>query len=151
MADISIRPTLKFLKAGALAAAIVFLALEIAYLVSWQQYIPYHWVMILPPLVLLWPAARWARREATQAVVTADRLRYGTGIVSKTTRTIQLSKVQDVRVEQRLSQRIFNVGNLSIETAGGASRLTLLRVDDPHKLAEEILNRAQAGANTGTV
>jgi uncharacterized membrane protein YdbT with pleckstrin-like domain len=59
--------------------------------------------------------------------------------------------VQDVRVEQRLSQRIFNVGNLSIETAGEASRLTLLRVDDPHKLAEEILNRAQAGANTGTV
>ena len=150
MADISIRPTLKFLKAGAAAAAAVFLALEIAYLVSWQQYIPQHWVMILPPLVLLWPAARWARREATQAVVTADRLRYETGIASKTTRTIQLAKVQDVRVEQRLSQRIFNVGNLSIETAGEASRLTLPRVDDPHKLAEEILNRAQAGNSAGT-
>jgi len=83
--------------------------------------------------------------------VTADRLLYETGIAAKTTRTIQLSKLQDVRVTQRVAQRVFNVGDLSIETAGEASRLTLKRVDDPHKLAEEILNRAQAGPSAGPV
>ncbi len=151
MPDIIIRPTTKFLKAGAIAAAIVFLGLEIAYLALWEGQFPHHWVMILPPLVLLWPAARWLRRQAQRTVVTGDRLRYETGLASKTTRTIQLAKVQDVRVQQRLAQRVFNVGDLSIETAGEASRLTLARVDDPHKLADEIMNRAQAGQAAGPV
>jgi len=151
MPDIVIRPTAKFLKAGAIACAIVILGLEIAYLALWQRQIPSHWVMVLPPLLLLWPAAHWVRRQTTRTVVTGDRLRFEKGIASKTTRTIQLSKVQDVRVEQRLSQRMCNVGDLSIETAGEASRLTLASVDDPHKLADEILNRAQSGPSHGAV
>ena len=75
-----------------------------------------------------------------------DRLRYETGMTSKSTRTIQLSKVQDVRVDQSMAQRMFNIGNISIETAGEASRLTIENVDDPQALADEILNRAQHGA-----
>ena len=151
MPDIIIRPTAKFLKAGTIAAAIVFLGLEVAYLSLWEGQFPHHWVTILPPLILLWPAARWVRRQATRTVVTGDRLRYETGLASKTTRTIQLAKVQDVRVQQRLAQRVFNVGDLSIETAGEASRLTLVNVDDPHKLADEIMNRAQTGQAAGPV
>ncbi|MFY9728506.1 MAG: PH domain-containing protein [Bryobacteraceae bacterium] len=151
MPDIIIRPTMKFLKAGTIAAAIVFLGLEIVYLALWEGQFPHHWIMILPPLVLLWPAARWVRRQATRAVVTGDRLRYETGLVSKFTRTIQLAKVQDVRVQQRLVQRVVDVGDLSIETAGEASRLTLVNVDEPHKLADEIMNRSQAGQAAGPV
>jgi hypothetical protein len=74
--DIIIRPTTKFLKLGAIAAAIVFLGLEVAYLALWESQYPRHWVMILPALVLLWPAARWLRRQATRTVVTGERLRY---------------------------------------------------------------------------
>ncbi|MGB7758399.1 MAG: PH domain-containing protein [Bryobacteraceae bacterium] len=151
MPDIVVRPTAKFLKAGAIAAAIVFLGLEIAYLALWASQYPKHWVMILPCLVLLWPLARWLRRQTVRTVVMGERLRYETGLLSKSTRTIQLSKVQDVRVEQRLMQRVFNVGSLSIETAGEASRLTLSSVDEPHKLADEIMNRAQAGQAAGPV
>ncbi|MGA2155672.1 MAG: PH domain-containing protein [Bryobacteraceae bacterium] len=151
MPDIVIRPTTKFLRAGAIAASFVFLGLEIAYLALWASQYPRHWVMAFPALVLLWPAARWLRRQATRTVVTGDRLRYETGLAAKSTRTIQLSKFQDVRVEQRLMQRVFNVGDLSIETAGEASRLTLANVDDPHKLADEIMNRAQAGQSSGPV
>ena len=50
MPDIIIRPTTKFLKLGAIAAAIVFLGLEIAYLALWESQYPRHWVMILPAL-----------------------------------------------------------------------------------------------------
>jgi len=38
--DIIIRPTTKFLKLGAIAAAIVFLGLEIAYLALWESQYP---------------------------------------------------------------------------------------------------------------
>jgi uncharacterized membrane protein YdbT with pleckstrin-like domain len=144
VADLTVQPTTKFLKAGTILAAVVFLALEVAYLAYGQDQVG-RWVMILPPLILLWPLARWVRRSFSKATVTGDRLRYVTGFASKSTRTIQLNKVQDVRVDQRMSQRFFGVGDIAIETAGEASRLMLHNVDNPQALADEILNRAQHG------
>jgi uncharacterized membrane protein YdbT with pleckstrin-like domain len=145
--DLTVRPTAKFLKAGAILAGVVFIGLEFAY---------YNWLsaqtpllMILPLAVFIWPATRAARRQLTKAVISGDRLRYETGLTSKSVRTIQLSKVQDVRVDQRLGQRIFNVGDISIETAGEASRLRIPDVDDAQTLADEILNRSQRGAAQG--
>jgi uncharacterized membrane protein YdbT with pleckstrin-like domain len=145
--DPTIRPTAKFLKAGFICAAIVFLALEILYLTYETASLP-TWVMAVPPLIFLWPLSRWFRRQNTKVTVVGDRLRYESGLASKTTRTIQLSKIQDVRVEQRMMQRFFDVGDLSIETAGEASRLTLRHVDNPQTLADELLDRAQHGTAT---
>ena len=145
MTELTIQPTAKFLKAGALLAAVIFLGLEIAYLALWQASVG-AWVMAVPVLVMVWPAMRALRRRLTRTTVTGDRLRFETGMATKSTRTIQLSKVQDVRVDQRLAQRIFNVGDLSIETAGEASRLTIHNVDNPQGLADEIMNRAQKGS-----
>jgi len=145
--DIVIRPTSKFVKAGAILASIVFLGLEVGCLLSWNHAVGSPWIMALPPLVLIWPAIRAARLRLTTTTIGIDRLRYQTGVAARSTRTIQLSKVQDVRVDQRVSQRIFNVGDLSIETAGEASRLTIHNVDDPQGLADEIMNRSQHGGS----
>ncbi len=143
MPDVTIQPTLKFIKAGAILASVVFLGLEVLCLFVW---LTPAWVIAIPPLILLWPASHMIRRRFTKTTITGDRLRYETGITSKSTRSIQLSKLQDVRVDQKLSQRVFNVGNLSLETAGEASRLTIPNVDDPQNVADEILNRAQKGS-----
>ena len=145
MSDITIKPTAKFLKAGTVVAVLVFLALETGCLMYWNEQVGGPWLMILPALLLLWPAERAMRRRFTTITLTADRLRLETGALSKTTRTIQLSKLQDVRVDQRLMQRMFGVGDLSIETAGEASRLTIHNVDSPQALADEIMNRSQRG------
>jgi uncharacterized membrane protein YdbT with pleckstrin-like domain len=50
-----------------------------------------------------------------------------------------------VRVDQGFQQRFFNVGDLSIETAGEASRLTIPDVDNPQSLADAILDHSQKG------
>ncbi len=142
MPDMIIRPTAKFLKAGAILAGLVVLALEIV-IVSTGTGMPL--LMLAPPLLLLWPGMRALDRRFTRAVISGDRLRYETGMTSKSTRTIQLSKVQDVRVDQGLMQRIFNIGNISIETAGETSRLSIANVDRAQELADEILNRSQHG------
>jgi uncharacterized membrane protein YdbT with pleckstrin-like domain len=142
--DLTVRPTAKFLKAGAILAAVIFIALEAGYYLYLSASTPL--LMLIPLAVFIWPASRAFRRRFTQAAIGGDRLRYETGLASKSTRTIQLSKVQDVRVDQRLMQRIFSVGDISIETAGEASRLTIHNVDDPQALADEILNRSQKGA-----
>jgi uncharacterized membrane protein YdbT with pleckstrin-like domain len=141
--ELTVRPTAKFLKAGAILATLIFLALETACLLWWNTAVGSSLIMIAPAFILLWPAARAIERQYTKAAIVGDRLRYETGMTSKSTRTIQLSKVQDVRVDQSMLQRIFNIGNISIETAGEASRLTIANVDDPQSLADEILNRAQ--------
>jgi hypothetical protein len=80
VADLTVQPTAKFLKAGTILAALVFLGLEIAYLTQWRDQAP-QWVMAIPPLILLWPLARWTKRSASKATITSDRLRY----VRKTT------------------------------------------------------------------
>jgi uncharacterized membrane protein YdbT with pleckstrin-like domain len=144
VSDLTIRPTLKFIQAGAILAALVVVGLWIA---CWAYGAP-QWVAYITPAVLLWPAMRWLRRQFTKAVISGDRLRYATGVASRSTRNIQLSKLQDVRVDQRLAQRLWNVGDLSIETAGETSRLTIANVDGPQALADEIMNRAQKGTTS---
>ena len=145
MEELTIRPTTKFLKAGLVLTAVVFLALDALALLYASLPV---WSLAIPILLFLWPGMRALRRRLTCTVISGDRLRYESGVTSKTTRNIQLSKVQDVRVDQHLLQRLWNVGNLSIETAGEASRLTIPNVDRPQSLADEIMNRVQRGAST---
>ena len=75
-------------------------------------------------------------------VLAGDKLRYETGVLSRAKRVIQLSKVQDVRCEQSVFQRILGTGNLSIETAGETSLLTIRNVDQPDHVIEEIMRAA---------
>jgi uncharacterized membrane protein YdbT with pleckstrin-like domain len=144
--DLTIRPTVKLIKAGAILACVAVAALEVLFF-TFRGSAPV-WLAIVPPLVLLWPAARWMARRFTKVSIIGDRLRYETGMLSRSTRTIQLSKIQDVRVDQRFTQRMYDVGDLAIETAGETSRLAIQNVDSPQELADEIMNRVQHGTRT---
>jgi len=141
--DLTIQPTAKFIKAGVIALILAIVAMEVAYLTVMRG--PTGWWMALPILLLAWPGTRALRRRLTRTTVSGDRLRYETGVATKSTRNIQLSKIQDVRVDQHLLQRLFDVGDLSIETAGEASRLTIHNVDRPQALADDLMNRVQKG------
>ena len=88
--------------------------------------------------------SRHVKRLATKMTVEGERLQYEEGIFSKSTRTIELAKVQDVRVDQTLMQRMLNVGNLSVETAGGSSRIAIPSIDRPHQAANYMLDLAKA-------
>jgi uncharacterized membrane protein YdbT with pleckstrin-like domain len=140
--DTIIRPTLKFIRAGAVACGAIAVGLEILYLTQRKDGGPL-WPMLLPLLVFAWPLAHWVRRRFTKITISGGRLRYEIGIAARSTRTIQISKIQDVRVDQSITQRLFDVGNLSIETAGEASRLTLQNVDKPQWLADVLMDHAQ--------
>jgi len=97
------------------------------------------WLPIAAALTVLWPIERHIRRQSVKVTVSGDKLRYESGFLSTSTRLIPLPKIQDVRVNQTLLQRMLDVGNVAIETAGEASRLTLRNLDRPHAVAEEIL------------
>ena len=141
MTDLIIRPTLRFLKAGAILAAIVFLGLEVLYLAEWRNDVD-AWVMALPPLILLWPLTRYMRWRSEKIVVSGDRLRHESGMLSKDVRAIEISKLQYVRVHQGFWQRVFGVGNVGFETAGQGTWQGMNNVERAQQIADEIMNRA---------
>lgn len=151
MADIVIRPSMKLIKVGYVCALLVVCAavfVHYKYLVD--QYQPnYPYLPIASLLILLWPIKRHLRRQTVKLTISGDKLRYETGLASKSTRIIQLPKVQDVRVIQSLPQRILNVGDLSVETAGESSRLVVENLDGPQQLAEQLTDASSHPPATG--
>jgi uncharacterized membrane protein YdbT with pleckstrin-like domain len=141
MADIVIRPSMKFIKAGYICALLVVCAAVIVhykYLVDQYPNQRYPYLPLASLLLLLWPIKRHLQRQAVKLTIAGDKLRYETGLASKSMRLIQLPKVQDVRVLQSFGQRIFGVGDISIETAGENGRLVVENLDGPRELAEQI-------------
>src|SRR5262245_38727241 len=142
MADMMIRPTFKFIQLGYVLAILVALAVGFGLYSQTAQ--PYGFLALV---LLLWPFSKHVRQLLTKLTISGDKLRYELGLLSKTTRTIQLSKVQDVTVRQTLWQRLAGVGDLSIETAGETSRLTIINIDQPQDVADKIMEIAQHGSD----
>ena len=141
MADIVIRPSMKFIKAGYVCALLVVCAaivIHYKFLVDQYPDQRYPYLPIASLLLLLWPIKRHLQRQTVKLTMAGDKLRYETGLTTKSMRLIQLPKVQDVRVIQSFWQRIFGVGDISIETAGENSRLVVHNLDQPRQLAEQI-------------
>ena len=99
-------------------------------------------LLIVPALIVLWTLARHFRLRSTKLNVASGKLRYQTGITSRTVRNMELSKVQDVKVQQSFMDRILDLGTISIETAGETSRLTIQGIEEPQQIAEYILEAA---------
>lgn len=148
MAGRVIRPSMKQIKVGYLLAVMVVVAAVVihAKYLSPQDQPP--WLPAVSLLVLLLPIRRHIKRQAIKVTIDGDKLRYEAGLLSKTTRNIQLSKVQDVRVDQSIGQRMLGVGDISIETSGETSRLTVDNIDDPQAVADEIIAASQEHGST---
>ena len=152
MPDIVIRPSLKFVKMGYIGALLVVGAaifIHYKYLVHEYPDQRFPYLPIASLLILLWPLKRHLQRQTVKLTIAGDKLRYETGLASRSTRIIQLPKVQDVRVIQSITQRMFNVGNVSIETAGENSRLVVENLDAPRQLAEQLTDISGHPSTTG--
>lgn len=152
-----IRPTMKFVKLSYVVCLLLAVALGVYILADptppdSKKIDPRLWGFV--PLVIWLFFTFWhhMQKRLVKITILGDRLRYEGGLFSKSTRTIELEKVQDVRVDQSLSQRMFNIGNLSLETAGGTSRLEMDSIDNPQGVADHILSlaRGQRHPEAGT-
>jgi len=144
---------MKQIKAGYLLAVLVVAAAVVVhfkYLMPREEpaWVHQPWLPTVAALVLLLPIRRHIRRQSVKMTIAGDKLRYEAGLLSKTTRNIQLSKVQDVRVDQSLGQRMLGVGDISIETSGESSRLEMDNVDAPQAIADEIIAASQQHGST---
>jgi len=139
MADIVLRPSTKFILVSSLTVCLIILAALIVYATVMRPMDQPPWLPLASLLLLYLPLRNWIAQRIIKATIAGDKLRVETGFFAKSTRIIQLAKIQDVRVNQSFLQRLFNVGDVAIETAGEASRLVLPHFDNPNTIAEEIL------------
>lgn len=138
MGDLIIRPSMK--KVWVLYGCCVLLLLGgCAVYARYQPATWPNWPVVLPVLLFVWPVIRHLERAFTSLTVSGGRLRYQEGVLSRTTRTMDLSRLQDVRVDQSMWQRMVNIGSISLETAGEAGRLVMESIDSPHQRADAIM------------
>jgi len=141
---VELRTSVKIIKFGYILC--ILLAIGIAvYLYSIHNDDQRMWALeAIPALGLIILAVRHMRRRLIKLTILDDRLRYEAGVLSKSTRTMELTKIQDVRVDQTLGQRMLDIGNLSLETAGESSRIVMQSIDNPHAAADKILELSRA-------
>jgi membrane protein YdbS with pleckstrin-like domain len=151
---VQLRTSVKIIQFGYVICVLAAIAIA-AYLLSIHNQDERMWALLaIPALGLIILAVRHMRRRLIKLTILDDRLRYEAGVLSKSTRTMELTKIQDVRVDQTLGQRMLDIGNLSLETAGESSRIVMRSIDNPHAAADRILelsraHRTNPPSNTG--
>lgn len=149
MSDFVVHPTLKFVKLGYICAGLAAVTILVYNHGARQAPEPsFNLLLVIPAFVALLSAYRHLERAFTRLSIQDGKLRYESGILSKSTRTMEITKVQDVRVDQTVGQRILGIGNLTLETAGESSRLTIGSIDAPQQAADHILEMAHRGGST---
>ncbi len=139
MPDLIIQPTKKWIRMQYWTIFIVFCVCVGLYVNMFADKVP-AWILVVPALLFLLPVRTQLRRHFTRMTLSAGKLRYEAGILSKTTRTIPVANIQDVRADQTFGQRLMHLGDVTIETAGEAGSLSLRNVDEPQAVVEAIVD-----------
>ena len=136
-----VRPSSKLLKP---VYTLAFVLIALAYGYNNNRAERMEWLVIPPLLLLAWTLWLNLKLRFTKLTLAGKKLRYETGMLSRSSRTMELAKVQDVKVDQTFFQRLLGLGNLTIESAGETGRLTINNIDRPDAVGDFILETARA-------
>jgi putative membrane protein len=119
---------------------------------AWFHYQPDWpaWVPAILLIVLLPPIRMHLKRRMVTLRLHDEHLTLETGFLSRTRRTVDMAKIQDVTVRQSLGQRLLGVGDLMLESAGEGGRMAIANLDSPRALADEIIESSKRSHGTGT-
>lgn len=79
---------------------------------------------------LLWGFVHWVELRTSEFAVTTTRVIFKVGLVARYTTELLLSKVESIAVQQSLTGRILDYGDLTVIGTGG-TREVFRRVRDP--------------------
>lgn len=138
----SIAPTMKFIKAGyigAAIAAILFVAFVSAVLSS---YVSIGVAVILGLLLFLVPAYYHIRQKLVRYTLTDSKLEIDSGLISRSTRNVPIRRIQDVTVSATPWQRLLGIGDVVIDNASEeGGKVVLKNIDTPKRHADELLEQ----------
>jgi len=148
MEELIVRPSMKTVWAGYVLALIIFIACVWAY----YQYLTDKpaWLMAIPLIAFLPPLRTHIKRRLVSMRLFEGHLTVESGFFSRTRRTVDVAKIQDVTLSQSLGQRILGVGDLRLESAGESGAMAMRNVDHPRKIADLVLEVAKRAATFRT-
>jgi membrane protein YdbS with pleckstrin-like domain len=133
----TVRPTMLFIKAGYALAVVTGIAL--VFLLA-SLGVPASISILLALALLLIPAYYHVRRNMIKYTVTDSKLQIDKGLISRETKNIPLSKVQDVTVSATIPQRLMGFGDIIIDNAseiGGS--IVMHNISKPRHYADLLL------------
>jgi membrane protein YdbS with pleckstrin-like domain len=141
MQPATIRPSMKTVWAA------YFLAIAVLAAGEWLLY-KYaaddpRWLFALPLIALVPPVIMHLRRRFMTMSFFDDHVTIESGFLSRTRRTFDTAKIQDVTVKQTLGQRILGTGDLVLESAGEHGSIYIPNLDRPRAIADAILNSSK--------
>jgi uncharacterized membrane protein YdbT with pleckstrin-like domain len=141
MEDRTFRPSMKTVWAAYLLAVVVVIAgmWAINEYASDQP----RWLFLVPLVALLPPLKMHLQRRLVTLRFHDDHLTLETGFLSRTRRTFDTAKIQDVTVRQTFGQRLMGVGDLMLESAGESGALAIQNLDQPRDIADAIINSSK--------
>lgn len=138
---VTIRPSMKTVWAAyALAVAVIIAG-------AWL-YFEYaddkpRWLLAILLIAFLPPLKMHLKRRIVSLRFQDDHLIFETGFLSRTRRTVDTAKIQDVTVQQTFGQRLLGVGDLILESAGESGRMSIANLDRPREIADAIINSSK--------
>lgn len=95
-------------------------------------------------------AIGWFQRMFTHYAITTKRLHMQSGILSKTEKSTNVDRIQNITVHQSPVDRILSVGSIDFDTASDdfSDRFRFIGVNEPQDLRDEIM-RARDAEKTG--
>jgi len=138
---VTVTPTLKFVKTGYVAAVIGAIIL-VALLSLFVTAVPAWGAVLLGLLLLLIPACFHLRQKLVKYTLTGTKIEIDSGLISRTTRNIPLTRIQDVTVSSTVAQRLLGFGSVVIDNASeDGGKIVLQNIDSPRKFADRLLHQ----------
>ena len=125
-----------FVVCSILVVVILFLSFGIL------NFLPVALLALAPLAYALW---KWLIVRARRYQLTTERLLMSYGILSKTTDSLELYRVKDLRMTQPLSARIFGLENIELTTSDQSSPVVVIdHIPQSIRLGDQV--RAQVEA-----
>jgi len=135
----SISPTLLFVKAGyvlAAVAALLFVAILSIFSVAAMYSIP------LGLALFLIPAFYHIKQRLVSYTLTDTKVEIDSGFIARTTQNIPIRRIQDVTVTTSIVQRLLGFGDLVIDNASDqVGKVVLKNINKPQKYADILLKQ----------
>ena len=96
------------------------------------------WLVAIP-FILFFPLRMHLKRRLISLRLQDHHLTLESGFFSRTRRTLDMAKIQDVTVKQTLGQRLLGVGDLTLEDSGQGGGMGIRNLDRPREIADSII------------
>jgi membrane protein YdbS with pleckstrin-like domain len=136
----TVRPTLIFIKLGYAAAVLAAILLTVLLAMIPGIEVPFYISLPLALSLLLVPAYYHLKRNMLRYTLTDSKIEIDYGLISRTTRNIPLSKIQDVTISASIWQRMLRFGDIVIDNASELGGTTILKnINTPRHYADLLL------------